>query len=266
MRRLILAAAPAAVLLAGCGSAAAPSSSSTGGTITVLAAASLTSAFNAIAQRFEQDHPGVQVRLSFAGSQQLVSQIEAGAPADAFASADLKHMDQVQQAGKVETPVIFARNSMVIITPTANPAAIEQPFDLARSGVKLDIAAPAVPAGALARQVLTRLAIQPGAPANFAQAALHNVVSEESDVEAVVSRVALNEVDAGIVYVSDLKTANGTRVKAVLVPQSANVSTVYPIAVINGSAEASLAREFVDYVRGSTGQHILRSLGFLPPS
>lgn len=265
MRRFSLLGATAALVLTACGSSATPATSATGGAITVLAAASLTTAFNGIAQRFEQDHPGVQVRLSFAGSQQLVSQIEASAPADVFASADQKHMDQLRQAGKTEAPTIFARNSMVIITPAANPAGVRQPFDLANVGVKLDIAAPAVPAGALARQVLARLGTQPGAPANFAHTALHNVVSEESDVEAVVSRVALNEVDAGIVYVSDLKTPNGARVKAVPVPDGANVSTTYPIAVISGSAQASLARQFVAYVRGATGQQILRSLGFLPP-
>jgi molybdate transport system substrate-binding protein len=174
-------------------------------------------------------------------------------------------MDAVRQARKVENPVVFARNSMVIITPAANPAGIHQPYDLAKTGVKLDLAAPAVPAGALARQVLTRLAMDPGAPAGFAQAVLHNVVSEESDVEAVVSRVALNEVDAGIVYVSDLKTANGSKVKPIALPGGANVSTVYPVAVISGSPNVSLARQFVDYVRGATAQQILRGLGFLPP-
>jgi molybdate transport system substrate-binding protein len=253
------------MLASGCGTAA-PASSPTSGAITVLAAASLTSAFNAVAQRFEQDYPGVQVRLSFAGSQQLVSQIESGVPADVFASADLNHMNQVRQAGKVESPVLFARNSMVIIIPAANPAGISQPYDLAKAGVKLDLAAPVVPAGALARQVLARLATEPSAPEDFMQAALRNVVSEESDVEAVVSRVALNEVDAGIVYVSDLKTANGSKVKAISVPGGANVSTVYPIAVISGSPNASLARQFVAFLRGATAQRILRNLGFLPPN
>jgi molybdate transport system substrate-binding protein len=225
----------------------------------------LTGAFTQIGHRFERAHPGVTVRFSFAGSQVLVTDIENGVPADVFASADAAHMEQVTADGKVTGGTLFAHNRLVVVTPKDNPAGLRTPFDLARSGIRLDLAAPAVPAGASAQKAIDRLAQQPGAPSGFAAAVRRNVVSEEDNVEAVVSRLALGEADAGIVYASDLKTANGSGLHQIAIPDAANVVNSYPIGVIASTTEPALARAFVAYVTGPEAGRILRDSGFLTP-
>mgnify|MGYP001335435728 CR=1 FL=1 len=260
MKRL-LAACTVAVALAGCGNSTSTAQPTT--TITVFAAASLSSVFPAIADGLHKTHPEIAVRFNFAGSQTLVTQIESGAPADVFASADQAHMNALTSESKVQAPVVFTRNKLVIIVPATNPASISQPFDLARSGVKLDVAAPAVPAGASARIMLAKLAAQPGAPPGFVAQAMHNVVSQEDNVEAVVTRIALGEADAGIVYVSDLSTPNGGKVHSIAIPDAANVINVYPVAVVSSSSHTAAANQFVDFLTGSEGQDLLRQHDFL---
>jgi molybdate transport system substrate-binding protein len=252
-----------ALPVSACGTAAA---TPPGVTITVFAAASLSTAFPALGDRFHQSHGNVTVRFNFAGTQALQTQIEDGAPADVFASADQSHMATLRSEGKVANPVVFARNRLVIIVPKGNPAGITRPYDLSQPGVKLDLAAVAVPAGKSAHSLLAKLAAQPDAPAGFQVAALKNVVSEEDNVEAVVSRIALGEADAGIVYASDLNTPNGARVGSISIPDALNVINVYPLAMVADSAHPAEATSFIDFVRGTVGQDLLGKAGFLPPT
>ena len=252
--------------LAACATtSSAPAASTPTVTITVLAAASLSTVFPAISEKFHQAHSNVTVRFSFAGTQTLVTQIENGAPADVFASADQTHMATLLAEARVKTPAVFARNRLVIIVPRSNPAGITRPTDLGRPGVKLDLAAPVVPAGKSAHDMLLKLAATTGSPAAFTAQVNRNVVSQEDNVEAVVNRIALGEADAGIVYVSDLATPNGRSVTSIDIPSSVNVINTYPIATLSDSTHATEARAFVDYVTGSQGQDLLRKHGFLPP-
>lgn len=250
--------------LSSCIGGPAPAREST--TITVFAAASLSTVFPAVADALHRAHPKTAVRFNFAGTQTLLTQIENGAPADVFASADQAHMNTLRSESRVDSPAVFARNKLAIVVPATNPAGINQPFDLARPGVKLDIAATAVPAGASARVMLGKLASLPGAPSAFLARALHNVVSQEDNVEAVVTRVALGEADAGIVYVSDLSTQNGTRVRSIAIPDAANVINVYPVAVVSSTPHSAQAEQFVEFLTGQQGQTLLRQHGFLGPA
>lgn len=235
-------------------------------TLTVLAAASLSTAFPAIAAKYHQSHSNVTVRFSFAGTQTLVTQIENGAPADVFASADQAHMATLVSEGKAKAPLVFARNRLVIIVPKSNPAGITRPADLGRAGVKLDVAAPAVPAGKSAHDMLVKLAATTGSPAAFSAKVTKNIVSQEDNVHAVVNRIALGEADAGIVYVSDLATPNGKSVQSIAIPDAINVINIYPIAPVADSTHTSEAQSFVDFVHGKTGQSVLEQDGFLPPT
>ena len=255
----------AGVALSACGTATSPSATAAPSvTLTVLAAASLSTAFPAIANKFHQSHPNVTIRFSFAGTQTLVTQIENGAPADVFASADQAHMATLLTEGKVKSPAVFARNRLVIIVPKSNPAGITRPTDLGRPGVKLDLAAPAVPAGKSAHDMLVKLAATTSSPAAFTAQVNKNVVSQEDNVEAVVTRIALGEADAGIVYVSDLATRNGKSVTSIDIASSVNIINTYPIATLADSTHATEARAFVDFVRGKAGQDVLSHDGFLP--
>jgi molybdate transport system substrate-binding protein len=233
-------------------------------TLTVFAAASLTSALTEVAQPFHVREPGVAVRFNFAGTQILAAQIEQGARADLFVGADQAHAEQLLRDGRIEAPVVIARNRLVMIVPAANPAHLTQPLDLARRGIKLDLPGPKVPAGAYARQALAKLAAETAAPPGFTRLALANVVSEEDNVEAVVARVALGEVDAGIVYESDLATPNGKRVRPIAIPAADNVVAEYPAAVVIGSRDPALARAFLQYLNDPNAQAIMQRFGFEP--
>src|SRR3954471_9650544 len=173
--------------------------------ITVYAAASLSDAFKALGKILELNHPGLTVQFNFAGSQQLALQIEQGAPADVFASADQRWMQYAAEKGLVEgTPAIFARNRLVVIVPRTNPARIAKLHDLARPGTKIVMAAEAVPAGKYSREAVRKLAGAPGFPPEYELSVLANVVSQEENVKAVVAKVQLGEADAGLVYQSDV--------------------------------------------------------------
>ena len=234
-------------------------------TLQVFAAASLADAFNDLARRLESQRPGLRVRLSFAGSQQLVAQLEQGASADVFASADERCMDAIRSsgllAGHAET---FARNRLVVIVPKTNPARIGRLQDLAKGGVKVVLAADAVPVGYYSRTALANLARTTGFEPDFATRVLRNVVSEEENVKSVVSKVQLGEADAGIVYRSDLSPAVARYVRVLEIPESANVIASYPIAVLKGGTASEAAKAFVDLVLSADGQRVLEQRGLLP--
>ena len=234
-------------------------------TLTVFAAASLTDAFTEIAADFEANHPGVSVSLNFAGSSTLATQIVEGAPADVFASANQRQMQVVIDAGRVTaTPQDFAGNSLVLITPADNPAGIASIDDLATPGVLLVLAAPDVPVRVYTDTMLERLAADPAYGDAYRAAVLANLASQEVDVRAVVTKVALGEADAGIVYSSDVTPDVAASLLTFPIPEAVNPRASYPIAVTAGSAQPELAQEFVDMVLGESGQTILARWGFLP--
>jgi molybdate transport system substrate-binding protein len=226
--------------------------------LTIAAAASLTAAFTDIGDAFNEAHPEATVTFTFGPSDGLATQIVEGAPVDVFASASPTWMDLVETDGPgVTGRTGFARNRLAIAVPADNPAGIEDIEDLARQDVQLVLAAEGVPAGDYARQILDN--------AGIAEAALANVVSNEEDVALVMTKVLSGDADAGIVYVTDVTTELADRVALIQIPDDVNVIATYPIAVVNGTEEADLARAFVDFVLGP-GRTILAAYGFLGPA
>jgi molybdate transport system substrate-binding protein len=234
--------------------------------LTVYAASSLTGAFNQTAQAFEANNTGVNVTINYAGSQVLATQIEQGAPADVFASADLTHMNSVKDAGLMNNSsiTIFAENYLAIIVPTSNPANITSLSDLANSGVKLDIGNNATPCGMYTLQMLAKASNNSTYGSGFKNSVLANVVSQEVNVNDVVTKVALGQADAGIVYKSDVPAAYQSKVQVIPIPHSVNVLAQYPIGVVSSSPNAQLAQSFINYVMSPDGQAILQSYGFIP--
>src|SRR6476620_8423069 len=214
--------------------------------ITVYAAASLTNVLPQI-----DGSP----RYSFAGSNTLAAQIQQGAPADVFASANLTLPNQLNAKGLCSKPVVFTRNTLVIVVPKSNPAGIHSIYDLTKSGIKLDIAASGVPVGSYTLQILKNMGIS--------AAVLKNVVSQETDVREVLSKVALGEADAGFVYSTDAKTVPG-QVIALKVPAWAQPKVQYGICVVTSSANQQAAQAFVNKVVSKAGQAKLIAAGFLP--
>lgn len=260
------AASPIATQRSGVTNSSAPSAAATKQTtLNVFAAASLTEAFGAIGKQFEAAHPGVSIAFNFAGSQQLAQQIGQGAPVDVFASANMKQMDVVVQSGQVisGTQRTFARNRLVVIHPKDNRAGINTLKDLAKPGVKIDLAAKAVPVGQYALDVLAKASNDPAYGASFQADVLKNVVSYEENVKAVLSKVALGEADAGVVYTSDISRNTAAKIGQIPIPDTLNTIAAYPIAPIKGSQNAALAQQFVEYVLSPEGQAILTSYGFL---
>lgn len=250
--------------LAGCGSDGAGSGASTSppasssassdvtGEITVLAAASLTESFTTLGKQFEAAHPGVTVTLSFGASSALATQVTSGAPADVFASASTKTMDTVVEAKAATDPKTFAQNVMQIAVPPSNPGRVTGVDDLARPGVKTALCQAQVPCGSTAAKVFANagLAVTP--------------VTLEPDVKSVLSKVTLGEVDAGVVYVTDVK-ASGDKVKGVEIPDDVNASTTYPIATLTKAANPDAAKAFMDYVLSPAGSSVLTAAGFAAP-
>lgn len=233
--------------------------------LVVFAAASLTEAFTAMGQSFEQAHPAVAVRFNFAGSQQLALQLREGAQADVFASADDRAMERVRQRGLLVGPAVtFARNELVGILPAANPGRVGQLQELARPGVKLVLGARSVPAGNYARQALEQLGRLAEFGPDFPARVLGNLVSEEENVRGVVAKVLLGEADAGIVYRSDVTRAVAGRLQVLPMPAAAAVSVRYPIAAIRSGSEPELALAFVRQVLSDSGQALLTRHGLLP--
>jgi len=243
--------------MAACSSDDSPAKGTSGAsdstTLTVYAAASLKGAFTEIGKLFEAENKGVTVKFNFAGSSDLVAQIQQGAPADVFASADTQNMDKVAADKLVAAaPVYFASNTLQIVTPPDNPAHITSLEDLAKSGIKVVLCAPEVPCGSAAQKIedASGVAIHP--------------VSEESSVTDVLNKVATGEADAGLVYVTDVLSA-GDKVTGIAFDESSEAVNTYPIATLRGSKNTKLASQFVDLVTGGKGQDILAGAGFTQP-
>jgi molybdate transport system substrate-binding protein len=234
-------------------------------TIRLFAAASLSESFEQIGKLFEGENPGVRLSFNFAGSQELVLQIEQGAAADVLASADTRSMEEIQRRGLlISTPAVFARNSLTVIVPASNPGAIYRLEDLSRRGLKIVLAAENVPAGRYSREAIEKLSHTAGFPPDYATAIFRNVVSGEENVNAVVGKVMLNEADAGIVYRSDLTPAVAEHVRAIEIPDGGNVVASYPIAVLKNASDTVAANTFVHWVMSPAGQRILAEHHFIP--
>ena len=238
-----------------------------GATLRVFAASSLTEALKDVALAFEEENPGVKVKLDFGGSQRLRSQLIFGATADVFASADRLQMDQAAAAGLTAgTAADFASNTLVVI---AMPEGLVRDLsDLAQDGVRLILAHGGVPVGSYSRQLLGNLAQDGtlGLGRRFEEDVLANVVSEEPNVRNVVQKVALGEADAGIVYQTDVAVAHSAgEVRVIHIPTVASVSVRYPIAVLRDAPEAELAQGFVRFVLSEAGQRRLKQHGFGSP-
>ena len=233
-------------------------------TLTVYAAASLTDAFTEIGNAFEADHPDVGVVFNFGGSQNLRTQIEQGAPADVFASANTKEMNTLVVQGFVAagTPKIFLANQLVVILPKDNPAGITSLEDLSKPNLKLVLAAEEVPAGRYARQVLENLNSMFGA--DYRDKVLANLVSNEDNIRQAVTKVQLGEADGSIVYISDAVAAPG--LPRIEIPADVNVLAEYPITQLVSSLNPELADQFIAFILSPTGQAILAKWGFTPVS
>ncbi len=255
------------LFLAGCTPAAAPTVAPTARsepkTLNVFAAASLTDAFTEIGKNFEAANPGTTISFNFAGSQALQTQIEQGAPADVFASASKSNMDALVTDNLVaqDAPQQFLNNKLVVILPKDNPAGLIALEDLAKPGIKLVLAAEAVPVGKYALQALDLMDAKFGN--GYKTKVLANVVSNEDNVKQVVAKVQLGEADAGIVYTSDAIAA--PELKTIEIPADLNVIAKYPIAPLLKSENADLARAFIAYVLSKESQAVLQKWGFAPP-
>lgn len=232
-------------------------------TLNVFAAASLKESFNVIAAKYTRAHPNITIKLNFAGSQILEQQVASGAPADVFASADQTNMQKAVDAGLVGNSQVFVKNRLTVIIPAANPGNINTLKDLSRKGVKIDIGAPAVPAGKYSLQVLAKMAQSSNYGPAYENAVKANFVSQETDVKAVVNKVQLGEVDAGFVYVTDVTAAVSNKIKMIDIPDNFNVIAQYPIAVTKSSAHSNDARAFVQYILSPEGQAVLQQYHFI---
>ena len=256
----LLAACAVVTLAAACSSSSTTSPSAgsaasgkVSGTLVVFAATSLTDAFDRIGAQFEKAHPGVTVKFNYNGSSSLATAINQGAPADVFASAAPANMKTVTDAGDATgTPQVFTRNTGEIMVEKGNPKKITSVKDLANPAIKVAVCAPEVPCGAVATAIFKNagVTVKP--------------VSEETNVGGVVTKVTLGEVDAGIVYVTDVK-ANEAKATGVPIPSDQNDVTEYPIVEVKGAPNASGAKAFISYVMGPAGQQVLASFGFMPP-
>jgi len=284
MKRIALLVLLISALLAACGTAATPTPALTAVpptatpaptavpptatpkpvTLTVFAAASLTGSFGEIGKDFEAANPGVTVTFNFAGSQVLRTQIEQGAPADVFASADEKNMSTLASENLVASGASqdFATNVLIVILPPNNPANVQTLADLAKPGLKLVLGDPSVPVGNYARQILANMSKDPTYGSDFSTKVLANVVSNETDVKVVVSKVNLGEADAGIVYVTDASAQPD--LKSISIPNNYNVIAHYPIAALAKAPNAALASAFVAYVQSADGQAVMKKWGFSP--
>jgi molybdate transport system substrate-binding protein len=263
MRRSIFSLALAA-LLAGAGFASPAGAQQD--KITVFAAASLTEAYNAAGPAFTKK-TGIAVTFNYGGSDTLATQIKQGAPADVFASANLAQMKVVNDAGLVSgAPKTFAKNRLVLISPKGAAMKFTSPADLAKPGAKVVLAAATVPVGGYARATFAKLSGTPGYPADFPGAVEKNVVSNELDVKAVVTKISLGEGDAGVVYSTDVTSSVAPKLNVLPFPSSFAPDIEYPIAALKNASDAKGAQAFVDYILSPEGQAFLKAQGFISPS
>jgi molybdate transport system substrate-binding protein len=249
-----------AVVLAGCGTSAASPSSATSasspsfsGAVTVFAAASLTGTFTTLGTEFEHGHPGITVRFSFAGSDSLAEQIVNGAPADVFASASPTTMATVTSKGLAAgDSTVFTRNQLEIAVPPGNPMNVRSLAAVVNPGLKLALCAATVPCGSAANAAFIKAGLTP------------HPVTLEVDVKSVLTKVELGEVDAGLVYKTDVQAAKG-KVDGVTFPEAGGAINLYPIVALKSSANSTAAQAFVDFVLSAEGRRVLLAAGFLSP-
>src|SRR5580698_4364004 len=260
MRRSLFSLALAA-LLSGTGFAAPASAQSD--KVIVFAAASLTEAFNAAGAAFTKK-TGMAVTFNYGGSDTLATQIKQGAPADVFASANLAQMKVVSDAGLVAgTPKTFAKNRLVLISPKSGTMKFTSPADLAKPGDKVVLAAATVPVGGYARATFGKLSGTTGYPADFPAAVEKNVVSNELDVKAVVTKISLGEGDAGVVYSTDVTSTVAPKLDVLAFPAAVAPDIEYPIATLKNAPNPKGAQAFVDYILSPDGQAFLKAQGFI---
>jgi molybdate transport system substrate-binding protein len=246
--RLLAAIAAAGVLVASCGGDN-DDPAGTERTITVFAAASLTDAFEEVGDAFEAANPGVTVTFNFAASSTLREQILAGAPADVFASANTSNMDQVVDAGAAIDPSDFVENRLQIAVPAGNPENVTGLVDFADDDLLIGLCAAEVPCGQFGREALAKAGVTPSIDTN------------EPDVRSLLTKIEAGELDAGIVYVTDVTSA-GDAVEGIAIPEEENVVAVYPIAALTESGNPDVADAFVASVLSGEGREILASYGF----
>jgi molybdate transport system substrate-binding protein len=233
--------------------------------LTIFAASSLKNALVQAKVAYESANPGTTLTISTDSSAALETQIEQGAPADVFLSADAANPKKLVDGGFASGDAVpFAGNTLTIVVPTDNPGGVTSPMDLAKSGLKVISAGDEVPITKYAKQLVTNLAGLSGYPANFADSYAANVVSKEDNVKAVVAKIELGEGDAGIVYVTD--AAASDKVKGVDVPDEANVAVTYEGVVVKASPNQAAATAFLEWLAGAEGRAILQQFGFLAPA
>lgn len=223
------------------------------GDMTVLAAASLTEAFNNARTELTQEHPRLDLSISFAGSQSIVAQVEAGAPADVIATADQQTLQELVDDGLVEQPVIFARNELALAVAPGNPKGITGVKDLGRSDLAVVVCDDSVPAGHYAQQVMDRAGV------------VAHPITRPLDVKSALALVVGGEADVAVVYVTDIKAA-GKQVAQVQLPEADNVIANYPVAVVRSSKHQDAARSYVTDLISGDGRAALDAAGFLPPA
>jgi len=264
--------------LAGCafGSGLQPvgQSSAARQTLVVLAASSLTEVFQELGEEFRQANPNVKLVFNFAGSQRLRAQLELGAQADVFASADWQQMTPLANQGLLlDQPSSFASNRLALISPLLGGKGggrqggplVTRLEDLVGPEVKLVLATAAVPAGNYSRRVLELAETEGGMEAGFAEKVLANLVSEEANVRSVAQKVALGEADAGLVYLTDVRSEGiSSRVAVIHIPDHLNPAASYPVAVLKDAKQPALARQFVQFLQTDLAQTVLRQHGFGP--
>src|SRR5262245_44060260 len=234
--------------------------------LVVFAAASLTEPFNELGPQFGAAN-GAKVTYNFAGTPQLRTQLEQGARADLFASANKEQMDQALKSGVVtgETPV-FAQNKLVVIVPKDNPGKVEKLEDLARPGLKLVTTVKNVPLGQYTQDALAKMSKDPRFGPDFQQKVTLNVKSEEQDVKQVVAKVRLGEADAAVVYATDVSPAVAAAVTVIPIPDEFNTVADYPIGQVKGAAQPDLAKSFMAYIISGPGVDVLKKYGFIIPA
>lgn len=277
-RRIVVAGLLAFLLASGCsdgsgraqqtvatGTNGTTESDAIGGEIVVFAAASLTDAFEDIANAFEAGHPGTRVTMNFGGSPALRTQLQEGASGDIYAPADTDNMQQALDAGVViDAGRIFTRNRLAVIVPAGSPAGITALQDLGNQGVQLVLATSDVPVGRYARKSIDKMHADGSFGEGFTSRTLANVVSEEPNVKAVVTKVQLGEADAAIVYVTDVTADIAGDVSVIDIPDDFNVVATYPIAVTTSAENTVGAEALIAFVLSEEGQAILENYGFQP--
>jgi molybdate transport system substrate-binding protein len=267
--RTVILGAVLAMIVAGCSSVGgagvtSPPSSPASVELTIFAAASLKNMLAEAEAAYETANPGTDLTISTDSSAALETQIEEGAPADVFLSADTANPQKLVDGGFASGEAIpFASNKLTVIVPTDNPAGIQSPGDLAKPGLRIIAAGDEVPITKYATQLVQNLAADANDPEGFAAAYAANVASKEDNVSAIVSKIELGEGNAGIVYVTDAAASDD--VTPIDVPDAANVPATYAGVVVGASPNVDAAAAFLDWLIGRDGQEVLSSFGFMPP-